>query len=374
MKIIIVGPFPPYRGGIADLNSSLSQHLAKKHSVRNINFNTQYPGFLFPGKTQYKPEAELDTCESERRLSSINPITWKLTADSIIASDPDLVIFRFWMPFFAPAFRAIAKRIKKRHHAKIMAICDNIIPHEARLMDRFLTLAFFRQVDKFLVMSKKVESELLTYLPGAEYCYSPHPIYDKFGDIVTQAEARRRLHIDPSKKVILHFGLIRQYKGLDLLIRSLPLLKGNIEELVVLIAGECYENQQTYRDLIDELKLTDIVRIKFEFIPDSEIKYYFSAADLVVLPYRSASQSGIVQIAYHFDKPVIVTRVGGLPEIVPDGQAGYVVEPDPDQIAAAVRKYFAGTDSADFPLFIQSYKERFSWDALVAAIEELAQR
>ncbi|MCH7762937.1 MAG: glycosyltransferase [Candidatus Marinimicrobia bacterium] len=371
MRIAVVGPFPPFRGGIADLNSALAFHLSKKHHVQAFNFTTQYPKVLFPGKTQFKKGKAAQDFENHRCLSSINPLTWKKTADSIVDYNPDLVLFRYWMPFFAPAYTSVAKRIRKDSNIKIIAMCDNIIPHEKRVFDIRLTKRFLKKMDAFIVLSKKVEEELLSFIPDAQYQYSPHPIYSIFGEAPSQEQARKKLEIS-TEKVLMFFGLIRGYKGLDILINALGIIKEELTDYTLMIVGECYEDEKKYLSLIDQNGLTNSVHTNFSFIPDDDVSTYFSAADVVVLPYKSASQSGIVQIAYHFDTPVIVSNVGGLPEIVEEGKTGFCVDPNPESFAEAIRSFFATGDKESFRTNIVEYKKRFSWNAMITAIEELA--
>ncbi len=371
MRIAIVGPFPPFRGGISDLNSALAYQLSKKHVVLAFNFTTQYPKALFPGKTQLKIGDAAQDFENIRCLSSINPISWKKTADKIITEKPDLVLFRYWMPFFAPAFHAVAKRIRKNVDAKIIAMCDNIIPHEKRTLDQQLTKQFFKQMDSFIVLSKKVEEELLSFIPDAHYKYSPHPIYSIFGDAPSRDQAREQLNIT-TKKVLMFFGLIREYKGLDILIRAMGKLNKDIEDYTLMIVGECYEDEKKYLDLIEQNGIQKNVQTHFSFIPDEEVSTYFSSADVVVLPYKTASQSGIVQIAYHFDTPVIVSNVGGLPEIIDEGKTGFCVDPNPESFAETILSFFTAEDKGSIRTNILEYKKRFSWEAMVETIEELA--
>ena len=370
MRIAIVGPLPPFRGGIADLNSALAHHLSKRHQVHAFNFTTQYPSTLFPGKTQYKQGSAAQYFQNTRCLSSINPLTWKKTADLIIDLEPDLVLFRYWMPFFAPAFTGVAKRIKKHSDINIIAMCDNIIPHEERALDQQLTKRFFDYIDAFIVLSKKVEEELLSIIPNAKYKYSPHPIYSIFKDDISKNEARSQLNIS-AKNVMMFFGLIREYKGLDILIEAVGKLKKEMPDFLLLVVGECYENEQKYLDLIQKNELVKAVQTHFSFIPDNEVGTYFAAADVIVLPYRTASQSGIVQIAYHYDTPVIVSNVGGLPEIVDEGKTGYCVDPNPADFAGAIKTFFLHDDQESFVKNIAKYKKRFSWDVMVTTIEEL---
>ena len=370
MKIVLVGPFPPFRGGISDLNAALADHLSKRHEIHAINFTTQYPKVLFPGKTQFKKGDSAQEVDSIRCLSSINPFSWRKTAYKIIDIDPDLVLFRFWLPFFAPAFSGVAKKIRKYSDATIMAICDNIIPHEERLLDTRLTKRFFGFIDSFIVLSKKVENELLSFIPEAKYKYSPHPIYSIFNNTLSKEQAKAELKL-ATKKVLLFFGLIREYKGLDILINAMEKIKTELEDYTLLIVGECYENENKYTELIKKAGITDNVKCHYSFIPDNEVGKYFSAADVVVLPYKTASQSGIVQIAYHFDTPVIVSNVGGLPEIVDEGKTGYCVEPNSNAFAKAIKSFYENDNIIEMNSNISEYKSQFSWDAMVKAIEKL---
>jgi glycosyltransferase involved in cell wall biosynthesis len=370
VKIVLVGPFPPFRGGISDLNAALADHLSKRHEIHAINFTTQYPKVLFPGKTQFKKGDSAQEVDSIRCLSSINPFSWRKTAYKIIDIEPDLVLFRFWLPFFAPAFSGVAKKIRKYSDATIMAICDNIIPHEERLLDTRLTKRFFGFIDSFIVLSKKVENELLSFVPEAKYKYSPHPIYSIFNNTLSKEQAKAELKL-ATKKVLLFFGLIREYKGLDILINAMEKIKTELEDYTLLIVGECYENENKYTDLIKKAGITDNVKCHYSFIPDNEVGKYFSAADVVVLPYKTASQSGIVQIAYHFDTPVIVSNVGGLPEIVDEGKTGYCVEPNSNAFAKAIKAFYENDNISEMNSNISEYKSQFSWDAMVKAIEKL---
>jgi glycosyltransferase involved in cell wall biosynthesis len=370
VKIVLVGPFPPFRGGISDLNAALADHLSKRHEIHAINFTTQYPKVLFPGKTQFKKGDSAQEVDSIRCLSSINPFSWRKTAYKIIDIEPDLVLFRFWLPFFAPAFSGVAKKIRKYSDATIMVICDNIIPHEERLLDTRLTKRFFGFIDSFIVLSKKVENELLSFVPEAKYKYSPHPIYSIFNNTLSKEQAKAELKL-ATKKVLLFFGLIREYKGLDILINAMEKIKTELEDYTLLIVGECYENENKYTELIKKAGITDNVKCHYSFIPDNEVGKYFSAADVVVLPYKTASQSGIVQIAYHFDTPVIVSNVGGLPEIVDEGKTGYCVEPNSNAFAKAIKAFYENDNISEMNSNISEYKSQFSWDAMVKAIEKL---
>jgi len=370
MKIVLVGPFPPFRGGISDINVTLAHHLSERHEVHAINFTTQYPKVLFPGKTQFKKGDHALEVDSIRCLSSINPFSWRKTANKILEIEPDLVLFSFWLAFFAPAFSVIAKKIKKHSDATIIAICHNIIPHEQHLLDTQLTKRFFGFIDSFVVLSKKVENELLNIVPDAKYKYIPHPVYNIFKNTLSKEQAKAELNI-ATKKVLLFFGLIRKYKGLDILINAMEKINTELEDYTLLIVGECYENKYKYTDLINNAGITDNVQCYYSFVPDNEVGKYFSASDVVVLPYKTASQSGIVQIAYHFDTPVIVSNVGGLPEIVDEGKTGYCVEPSSNAFAKAIKAFYEKDNISEMNSNISDYKSQFSWDNMVKAIEKL---
>jgi len=370
VKIVLVGPFPPFRGGISDFNVALAHHLSKRHEIHAINFTTQYPKVLFPGKTQFKKGDHALEVDSIRCLSSINPFSWRKTANKIIDLEPDLVLFSFWLAFFAPAFSGVAKKIKKYSDATIMVICHNIIPHEEHLLGTRLTKRFFSFIDSFFVLSKKVKNELLSFVPEAKYKYSPHPIYNIFNNTLSKEQAKAELNI-ATKKVLLFFGLIRKYKGLDILINAMEKINTELEDYTLLIVGECYENKGKYTNLIKKAGITDNVQCHYYFVPDNEVGKYFSASDVVVLPYKTASQSGIVQIAYHFNTPVIVSNVGGLPEIVDEGKTGYCVEPSPNAFAKAIKAFYEKDNISEMNSNISDYKSQFSWDNMVKAIEEL---
>ncbi len=371
MKITIVGTFPPFRGGIADLNAGLVQNLIKRHEVQALNFTTQYPKIFFPGTSQLKKGTPAVQLKSERILSSINPFSWWRTHRRIKEFSPDFLIFRYWMPFFGPSFASVAKRVKKVLDVKVLAICDNIVPHEKRLLDESLTRHFLDHVDCFLVMSKSVEDDLNEMYPKAVYRYAPHPVYDIFQESISKKEARQQLGLK-TERVLLNFGMIRKYKGLDVLLNSIPRLKSELDDFTVLVVGECYEDLKKYHHLIKSLDISDVVDFRAEFVPDKDVHLYFSAADIVVLPYRSATQSGIVPIAFNFNRPVIVTDVGGLPEIVPDGEVGFTVPCNSEAVAEAVLKFYNRNLEQQFSLNVASHKRMISWESFVEVLEELA--
>jgi glycosyltransferase involved in cell wall biosynthesis len=374
MNIVYIGTAYPMRGGIAHFNAILARELAARHTVRFLSFTRQYPGLLFPGKTQYVTDREAAAAvrmDAEPVLDSICPWSWWRTARRALAAEPDLLLFKYWMPFFAPAFGTVARLVKRRRRARVVFVCDNIVPHERSLIDLPLTRYALRAVDGFVVMSAAVRDDLLKLKPEAPWRLVPHPIYDIFGERRPKAEARRRLGLEDGPW-LLFFGYVRAYKGLDLLLRALPRIRERVPARL-LVAGEFYEGESRYRRLVDDLGLGDAVRFCSNYIPEEEVPLYFSACDVTVLPYRSATQSGIVQVAYHLDTPVICTDVGGLAEVVPDGGSGFVVPPeDIDALAEAVIRYYAEDWEERLRAGVREQKQRYGWAPLVTAIEELA--
>ena len=370
MRISLIGPFPPFRGGISDFNTALFNELDKSHDIQAINYSTQYPKFLFPGKTQYKDDVDKSP-KSKRILSSINPFTWRITVNRIVEFQPDLIVIHYWMPFFAPALRKISVSLKKKTDVKTIAICHNLIPHEKHIFNQFFTKMFLKKIDRLIVMSKSVKLDLLKIVPNTKYRLTQHPIYNIFGNTINKDIAREKLNIK-NKNVILYFGLIREYKGLDILLNSIPKIKQELNDFIIIVAGECYEKTEKYHDIIEKLKIQDLVDLRLKFVPDNEVSEYFSAADVVALPYRTATQSGITQIAYNFNRPVIVSDVGGLAEIVPNCKVGYVVEPNANEFAKAIIKFYKENKFKEFSNNIQTHKQLFSWKIFVDNLMELA--
>lgn len=366
MKIAFLSPFYPYRGGIAQFSDSLYIALAKNNDVKAFSFTRQYPKLLFPGKTQFVSESDINrNIEIQRVLDSINPLTYYKTAKDIIKYKPDLVLISYWMPFFAPAFGKIAGILKK-NGIKVAGILHNVIAHEKRLGDISLTKYFFNKCDGFIILNKASEKDLLEIKPEAKYIIHPHPLYDHYGEKINPAVARAKLNIPEDKKVILFFGFIRDYKGLDLLIESMKDLDDNY---LLLIAGEVYSDFKKYDELIGKLKLKNKINLQIRYIPENEIPLFFSSVDVCVLPYRTATQSGIVGIAYHFDLPVIVTNTGGLAEMVEDNKTGLIVnETNPDSISEAIIKYFDNNLKEQYIPGIQVYKSKNSWENLADKI------
>ncbi|RPE05924.1 glycosyltransferase [Chitinophaga lutea] len=367
-KIIILGPAHPLRGGLAAFNERLAEQLtAQGNDVEIHTFSFQYPAFMFPGKTQYATGPAPANLRIKRSVHSMNPLNWFRTGRAIAKQRPDIVIVAFWLPLMAPSLGTIAKMIRKNGHSRIIGLVHNLIPHEKRPGDVPFTRYFVRQCDAFITLSREVENDLKQFTK-APVAFAPHPVYDSFGDPVPQETARKHLGLHPQHRYLLFFGFIRAYKGLDLLLEAFadPRLQA-MDNLHLLVAGEFYEDKKKYEPL-----LTPRVQLIEDFIPNEEVKYYFSAADLVVQPYRTATQSGISQMAYHFEKPMLVTNVGGLPEIVPDGKAGYVTEPSPKAIADGILR-FLDQPSGVFSNFIREQKQLYSWDHFTDTLGSLTQ-
>ncbi len=370
MKIIILSTAYPLRGGIAHFVGLLYKELAKGHEVKVITFKRQYPSIFFPGKSQLESGDTVEKIPTEIIVDSINPFNWIKTGLKIKNERPDLLIFKYWMPFFAPCFGTISRIAKKNSVTKVLTICDNVIPHERKPGDISLTKYFFNAVDHFILLSEKVRNDLLSLKPEANNKVLPHPIYSNFGLPVEKTEAKNYLRLE-DEKLILFFGFIRDYKGLDVLFNSISLLKNELK-LKLIIAGEFYSNKEKYLKLIDELGIKENLLMFTDFIPTSEVKYYFSAADCVVLPYRDATQSGIVQIAMNFRKPVIATNVGGLGEVIENGKTGFIVEKEnPQMLADAIKKFYMNNSEPEFVKNISMEAEKYSWKKFVDGIFEM---
>ena len=372
MRIVICGPAHPYRGGIAAYNERMAQQFLSEGDAAAIyTFRLQYPSFLFPGKTQYDDGYAPQGITITRAINSVNPFNWFTIGLRLRRTRPDLVIMRYWLPFLAPALGFIARIVKSNRYTRILTIFDNVIPHEPRFGDRLLTKFFVSSIDGALVMAEAVEKELREFSTVLPCVISPHPLFDTYHEPVSRAEAIVRLKLCPADRYILFFGFIRAYKGLDLLIRAMaePAVKSLGVKL--LVAGEFYEDEKPYFDLIHTLDISDSIILHSHFISNDEVRYYFSAASLVVQPYRSATQSGVTQVAYQFDKPMVVTNVGGLAEIVPDGKCGYVVPTEPEAIAEAITDFFNG-DEKRFQKGIEEQKKLYTWDRLTEALRSLA--
>ena len=369
-KIVIVGPAHPYRGGIAAFSERLAREFQLQgHEVILCTFTLQYPSFLFPGQTQYSTSSAPIGLKIVRILNSINPLNWLRTGIQIRKMHPDYVVFAFWLPYMAPAFGTVARVAKSGSggNTKMVGLLHNLVPHEKRPGDTRFARYFCDAMDSFVAMSESVRSDLKDFAPEKICSFSPHPLYDNFGATVTKGEACRVLGLDDKCRYLLFFGLIRDYKGLDWLMEAFADERLSAQkDLKLIIAGEFYGDGKKYHELADRLCLNDRLIWNTEFVPDGMVKYHFCAADMVVQPYKSATQSGITQIAYHFERPMLVTRVGGLPEVVPDGKAGYCVEPSVKAIADALVEF--SENPVDFSQGLKSEKEKYSWKAMADAV------
>lgn len=373
MKIAIIGTAYPYRGGLANFNERLTKEfLHQGHQVTIYTFTVQYPNFLFPGKSQYSEDPPPTDLTIDRCIHSMNPLNWYQVGKKIKNTQPDLVIVNYWLPFMGPCFGTILRQIKKGCAATLVSLTHNIIPHESRIGDEAFTNYYVKPVDAYLAMSRAVLQKINEFDPTTTKVYSPHPIYDNFGARSGREEALAKLGYDPACQYILFFGLIREYKGLDLLIKAFADPKFRNHKIKVIIAGEYYADRAPYHKLIKDAGLTDEIIEVDRFIKDSEVADYFNACDLVVQPYKSATQSGVTQIAYHFNKPMVVTNVGGLPEMCPDGKVGYVVAPKPEEIATAIFRFFFDTDRKAMIRHIKEEKKKYSWEILTKNILALS--
>lgn len=372
MKIIIIGPAHPYRGGIALFSNRLADALvADNNAVNIVTFKLQYPGFLFPGKTQFSDNESSSKIKTLRAINSVNPFNWIKVGMQIRAAKPDLVIFKYWMPFMAPCFGTIAKYIKKDSSIKIISLVHNLVPHEKRFGDTILTKYFVKRVDGFIAMSQSVIADINRFNTTKPTALSPHPLYDNFGKIKTRKEALEALGLDTQFNYMLFFGIVRKYKGLDILLKAFADKRLNDGSLKLIVAGEFYDDDAEYLDLIHKHDLTDAVILTKGFIPDNKVVDYFCAADIVVQPYRTATQSGVTQIAYHFNKPMLVTDVGGLKEIVPNGKVGYVVEPNQNAVTEALIDFYQNNKVASFIKGVEEEKKKYSWDKMVKTVNDL---
>lgn len=367
MKTIkIIGPAFPYRGGIATTNERLAQEFVSMGFDVDIEtFTVQYPSFLFPGKTQYNEKEAPRDLTIRRTINSVDPRNWIKVGRRIRREKPDLVIIRFWLPFMAPCLGTIAGLIRKNGHSKIICLADNIIPHEHRMGDRVLTNYFIQRIDGLIAMSKSVLTDALSFKDTLQVGYCPHPIFDNYGERLPFETAKQKLNLDIDTRYLLFFGFIRDYKGLDLLLNAFADPKLRKFPVKLLVAGEYYSSAEPYLELIRQNHLEDLVEMRTEFIADEDVSLYFSAADMVVQPYKSATQSGVTQIGYHFNKPMLVTNVGGLAEIIPDGIIGYVVEPDSQKIADALFDFYEHERITEFETNIVDEKKKFSWENMV---------
>lgn len=373
-SIIIIGPAHPLRGGLASYDERLAKEFIDQGLDTTIyTFSYQYPGFLFPGTTQFSSEPPPENIPIKIKINSVNPLNWITVGNELKKIKPDIIVVRYWLPFMGPCLGTILRRVKKNRHTKIVCIADNIFPHEKRPGDEIFTKYFLKPIDGFITMSQKVLADLHEFAKNKPAKFVPHPLYDNFGAPITKETARKKLGIDEDEKLILFFGFIRKYKGLDILLNSMKILKSeyNIHNLKLLIAGEFYEDEKHYQELLNDSLIKNNVVLHTNFISDSEVKYYLCAADCVVQPYRSATQSGVTPLAYHFEKPMIVSNVGGLPSLVPDRKVGLIAEPNAQNIAEKIIEYFELGEEYFLP-HLREEKKKYSWKVLTEAILNIA--
>ena len=372
MKNILVGPAHPLRGGIANFNESLhTQYLAQGDDSRIISYSLQYPNFLFPGKTQFALDKAPVGLHISTRLNSVNPFSWISVGREIRKAAPDVVVIHYWMPFFAPALGTICRIVKRNKKTKIVALCHNVKPHEKQFGERTLARYFMKKCDGFLVMSKSTLDDLNLYTNNQNKLFVPHPIYDTFGKAVSKKEARNHLGLEPDGKYLLFFGVVRKYKGLDLLLESMGEKLLHNYDVKLIIAGEFYDDPAQYEEIIAKHNIGHKIVIRNSFISANEVKYYFCASDLITQTYHTATQSGISQIAYHFEIPMLVTDVGGLAEIVPHEKVGYVSSQSTTEIAGYIHDFFENKRAKTFIENIKIEKKRFTWENLTAVIKQL---
>jgi len=371
-SVVIIGPAYPLRGGLASFDERLAREFQTQNFQTTIyTFSLQYPSFLFPGTSQYSSEAAPEDLNIKVCINSINPLNWIKVGNDLKKLKPDIIVVRYWLPFMGACFGTILRRAKKNHHTKIICIADNVLPHEKRIGDKQFTSYFIKPVDAFITMSEKVLTDLrhFTNKPAQKIV---HPLYDNFGEQINKAEAREHLGINVNDKIILFFGFIRKYKGLDILLEAINILKQHSTlNIKLLIAGEFYEDRKLYDEIIQKNNLQSQIILRTNFIADSEVKYYLSAADFVIQPYRNATQSGVTPLAYHFEKPMLVTNVGGLPSLVPDKKVGLVAEPNAQSIAKKILELYDFGEEFFLPS-LREEKKKYSWSILVNTIKQLA--
>lgn len=375
-KIIILGSAYPLRGGgIATFNERMARaFIDNGDAVKIITFSLQYPSFLFPGKTQYSEEDPPEGLNIEVMVNSVNPLNWIKVGRYLKKEAPDLLILRYWIPFMGPCLGTISKIVRKNRKTKVIAIADNVIPHEQKPGDKLFSTYFVKNVDAFITMSKSVLNDLSLFDKVKPRKYTPHPLYDNFGTVISKEDAKKSLNLNPNFRYILFFGFIRDYKGLDLLLEAFADTRLRELPVKLLIAGEFYSKPDKYLEIINRHNLEEHLEMRTSFIPNTDVHNYFCASDVVVQPYKSATQSGITQIAYHFNKPMITTNVGGLAELIPNEKAGYVVNPNSKEIAGAIYKFYTLNKETAFSEYAAEEKKKYSWEEFIRNIFQVAQK
>ena len=367
MKIVILGPAHPYRGGLASIMETMArEYQSRGDEVKVYTFSLQYPSLLFPGKSQIVDTPAPHDLHIERIVNTCNPLNWVAVGERLRREAPDMIVMKYWTPFMAPCFGTIARIARRNGKTKVVCQIDNVEPHEHHLIDKPFNRYYLGAVDGFVYMSEQVGGELRAYT-SAPSIFSPHPMFEHFGARLNRNEACAKLGLDAEYNYLLFFGLIRDYKGLDMLLEAFERVEG--KSLRLLVAGEFYNDKEQYRVALE--RVGDRVVLHDRFIPDAEVANYFSVADALVLPYRTATQSGVTQIAYNFSVPMVVTRVGGLPEIVPDGKVGLVCEPNAESIREAIQQLYEGDRLAHFAEHFPEERKRFSWATMCDKLVEV---
>ena len=362
-NLVIIGPAWPLRGGLAAFDEKLSSTFSQKGINSSIEtFSLQYPQFLFPGKTQYSNQPAPENITIHISINSINPFNWISVGWKLRKAAPSMIIVRYWLPFLAPCLGTICRIAKSNNKTKVIAIVDNMIPHEKRFGDVLFTKYFANSVDGFLTMSNKVNNDVRVFSKKPTLV-SPHPIFDHFGSPITKEDARKKLNIPNDQKLILFFGFIRKYKGLDLLLKAMAKDEIKLAGIHLMIVGEFYEDATPYQELINTLGIKDKIHIVEGFIEDKEVKHYVCSADFIIQPYRNATQSGVTPLAYHFEKPMLVTNVGGLADTVPNNKVGVVVEPTVESIAKGIQTLYQNGEQFYLPQ-IKIEKQQYTWEQM----------
>jgi len=375
-SVVIIGAGHPLRGGLASFNQRLANEFIRDgYDCKIYSFSLQYPEFMFPGTTQYSSEPAPEGLTILSRINSVNPLNWLSVGNELRRMRPDIIVVRYWLPLMGPALGTILRRVRKNRHTRIIAITDNVIPHEKRPGDRPFTKYFLKACDAYITMSEKVMKDLRSFEATKPARQVLHPLYDNFGEPIPTAAARailrgRGINIGDADRMLLFFGFIRKYKGLDIALEAMADPRIRDHGIRLMVAGEFYEDAAPYQELIDRLGIRDLLLLRTDFIPDSEVRDYLCAADAVIQPYKNATQSGVTPLAYHFEKPMIVSNVGGLPDLVPHEQVGLVAEPKPTAMADAILRYYTLGESFFLPA-LRSEKEKYSWSRLVQTILQL---
>jgi D-inositol-3-phosphate glycosyltransferase len=373
-KIFIIGPAYPLRGGPAQFNENLCRELNQQgHNAQIISYALQYPNFLFPGSSQYEANAIAPKdLRIHTLINSINPFNWIKVARFIKKEKPDFILFRYWLPFFGPCLGSIGRLVKST--TTVLALTDNILPHEKRFGDKVFTRYFIRSCHGFLAMSGKVLDDISLFSETQNRAYSPHPMYETYGAAVSKDTARKKLGLNPNDKIVLFFGLIRHYKGLDILLEAMSAAEIKQNKIKLLIAGEFYEDSEKYKSLITRLGLWDQVILHEKFVANEDVKYYFCASNLVAQTYRNATNSGVTMVGYYYEKPMLVTNVGGLKEIVPDGVCGFVVDPEAKVIAEKIQLYFNKNLETQMSIAVHEEKKKYLWPEFIRVLMELYEK